>query len=246
MRVHKSLQLISTWCTLAALVDASKATMKDYLQAYEKNLSGFWNSVDKAYAHVSYNAGHLRGEARLIKNWEAHWLNHSQEQYGNLFENATVMEYGIGGGLLGKHLLEKYNARHYIGVDIAERQLKAAAERLGACCRHKYSMVQVNGSLNQADLKPFRIDVFVSQAVMQHFPSASYTRNFLGVLSQSRIPYLMLQVREGDARKQGTSVTFAQLVSREMLEKHLPNYQMIWQSPRGRKGYVFYWWHLRH
>mmetsp|Transcript_35373 Transcript_35373/g.68021 ORF Transcript_35373/g.68021 Transcript_35373/m.68021 type:complete len:236 (-) Transcript_35373:269-976(-) len=233
---------ISTCCSLASLGANSSY---DMTPDYEKNLAGFWNKVGKTYAHIDYG-GYLKGEDQLIQVWEKSWLRNFSTQNGNIFENATVMEYGIGGGLLGKHLLEKYNARHYIGVDIAERQLEEASKRLDDCCRYKYSRVKVDGSLNAADLQPFRIDVFVSQAVIQHFPSASYTRNFLGVLSQSRIPYLMLQVREGDARKQGTSVTFAQLISRGMLEKHLPNYQMIWQSPRGRKGYVFYWWHLRH
>eukprot|EP00965_Chrysotila_dentata_P252295 6210603-Pleurochrysis_carterae.AAC.2 len=227
------------WCGVAVL-------SRPMVEGYEKNLSGYWNNADKEYAHINYN-GYLAGEKKLIQAWTDWWLKYSPVSMHrrDVFENATVMEYGIGGGLLGKHLLEKYKVRHYIGVDIAERQLEEASNRLDACCRFKYSRLKVDHILDDVDLNPFRIDVFVSQAVMQHFPSNVYTRKFLGVLSRSRIPFLMLQVRELDVKLQGISMEYAQFVTRDLLATHLPNYEMLWQSKREPNGYVFYWWHLR-
>jgi hypothetical protein len=96
--------------------------------------------------------------------------------------------------------------------------------------------------LRDAMIQPFRIDLFVCQSVIQHFLSDEYTANFLGVLSRSGIPYLMLQTREGAKTKQGKSVARAHITKRDLLLEHLPQYRVIWNSPaRLANGYMFFW-----
>jgi trans-aconitate methyltransferase len=56
-------------------------------------------------------------EAATISDWQANWL----DQIPFPRSVRTVAEYGIGGGLLGKLLLQKYSVAHYIGMDISKR-----------------------------------------------------------------------------------------------------------------------------
>ena len=41
-----------------------------------------------------------------------------------------ILDYGIGGVLLGEVLLRDYRLAHYTGVDISDRSLDAARQRL--------------------------------------------------------------------------------------------------------------------
>ena len=197
-------------------------------------LQTFWERADKTYAHIEYG-GHLGSEAKLILFWQQRWLNRFPSNV------RTVAEYGIGAGLLGQVLLQNYSIVHYIGIDISLRQLRAASQRLQSCCMHKYTLLHTEDqALGEKLLQPFHIDLFVSQAVIQHFPSDTYLQSFLAVLSRSNIRYLMLQTREGGKRGDD-DVTRAQITTRKFLVAHLPKYTIVSRSPRFVNGYVFYW-----
>ena len=71
----------------------------------------------------------------------------SARKVPSIWRGATVAEYGIGGGLLGQYLLTSHNISRYLGIDIAERQLRAARRRLEGCCRGQYELLQVECAL---------------------------------------------------------------------------------------------------
>lgn len=197
-------------------------------------MASFWNHADKHYAHIDYG-GYLHGEKAIQKEWRKSWLHKWP-----LLHSVTVAEYGVGGGLLGQLLLESYNVSHYIGIDISSRQLRAVSSRLNNGS-FAYSLLLAR-KLTREMLKPFRIDVFISQAVIQHFPDNEYLLDFLSVLSHSKIEHIMLQVRQTHWAKEGSSVSSSLFTSCETLLKGLPNYKIRWNSSTPRaNGYVFYW-----
>ena len=196
-------------------------------------LANFWETVNENYAHIRYG-GHLESTSKVVRGWQKGWLHRLPSSV------RTVAEYGIGAGLLGQVMLQNYSIAHYVGIDISRRQLGAASKRLESCCQHRYTLILAEEqALRDAILQPFRIDLFVSQAVIQHFPSDKYFASFLAVLSRSGIRYLMLQTRESGAQE--NDVTRAQVTKRPFLRAHLAPYRMLWHSPTMTNGYVFYW-----
>lgn len=218
-----------------------------YASGSHKGLERFWDHAPHQYAHIAYTGYKLKN---LTDQWRQRWIRHGPP---DVFRGATVAEYGIGAGLLGEMLLTEYKAAHYIGMDISTRQLEAAQTHLSACATCKWRHTLLHVGENAADnLEPFRIDVFVSQAVIQHFPSDAYLAGFLRVLSRSNIPHLVLQTRAGDKTTQGETITRAQLTDTPFLEKYLPNYRLLWRTdpreppPRSdRSGYVYHWFALQ-
>lgn len=148
-----------------------------------------------------------------------------------------VVEYGIGAGLLGETLLTQRGASHYTGLDISDRQLIHAEKRLTACCVTRFSLIRVD-ALNAAHLR--NAQTFVSQAVIQHFPSVEYFQAFCRARDVAPAS-LMLQVRQmSPADNRPTSVLHATNVSRADLTRLLPSFRVKWQSARRKNGYVFY------
>ena len=230
--------------SLVRAASATDAQSRITHEGYEKDLKNFWDHADARFSHIEYN-GHLKSEAHLRATWEKEWLGHFP-----VLDRYSVMEYGIGGGLLGEHLLTTRGASHYVGIDISTRQLEHAAERLARCCNYRYTLLRVNESLSDDLIAPFRPTVFVSQAVIQHFPSEAYVAAFLEVLSRAAVPHLMLQVRDDHVTRRTDvsygAVTYSQLTSRSFLLSHLPMYCPRWSSiPSPSSGYTFYWLQLR-
>jgi len=208
------------------------------LQNRTYTLADWWNHADKHFSHIDYG-GYLGSKEKIVGRWKANWL----DQIPFPAAVRTVAEYGIGGGLLGQLLLQNYSVVHYVGIDISGRQLGHAQAGLESCCGFRYTLLLAfEQELRDAMLQPFRIDLFISQAVIQHFPSDEYLASFLGVLSRSGIRYLMLQTREGSKARQGKTVVHAQITDRKFLLEHLPQYGVVWSSPkRLNNGYRFYW-----
>ena len=207
------------------------------MQRYEKNLKSYWETNSPTFAHIVYNRW-LKSPAKLVESWNTTWLHRMPRRPGR------VADYGIGAGLLGEVLLANLTgvaATGYLGLDIAQRQLDAAnatLARCGARCAGRYRLELVDRQLRVEQLRG--VDAFVSQAVVQHFPSDAYTHRFLDALDSAelaRLQWVMLQVRDwGDGR----SVALAQRTRRETLQRHLTRYALTWQSSRMRNGYVFY------
>lgn len=202
------------------------------LKTYSNELRGWWNNADPTFSHISYTKW-LKSEDDLVKGWKSTWIHRMPTHIGH------VAEYGIGGGLLGKVLLTKHNVTHYTGLDISDRQINEARKRLDVCCKKRFTLTRVSEHLNKSVLQG--VDTFVSQAVIQHFPSDKYTEDFLQVLNdQTSIRWMMLQVREFNKRDQGKSIVRAQATDRQTLQRYLPTFQMTWHSHKHQNGYVFY------
>lgn len=206
----------------------------------KKTLRSWWNKADTTFSHISYNRW-LQSEANLIKLWRRLWLDRLPAEPGH------VADYGIGAGLLGQLVLNETRASRYTGIDVSDRQLEHAEKRLASCCAGRYSLVRTD-ALTSAHLDG--VQTFVSQAVIQHFPSHEYLRNFLSALEGApSVRWAHLQVRERtpDYRKPGaadgndgsmTSVTWSLSVSPDELAAALSSFRLVYSSPRQPNGYV--------
>jgi SAM-dependent methyltransferase len=149
-------------------------------------LKEFWETCDTTFAHVTIDK-HLKNYKDLTQGWDKHFL--AQLNAVKPLSNTTILDYGIGGGYLGIHMYSSYNINKYIGIDISERQLKYA--------KHNLQQFNINYELllTPVEFKNIQCDIFISQAVIQHFPDVEYLNNFLTNLNSSDIPFIMLQIR---------------------------------------------------
>jgi hypothetical protein len=166
-----------------------------------------------------------------------------------------VVDVGIGSGALGVLLLRDYNLSHYIGVDIAQRQLDAARENLLA---HGYRESERQGdahartfslTLAPTDFSRYsRCSLLVCQAAMQHFPSREYTIAWLRNVDASGVRWLMLQPRYSATPvfsewatpgSRSNNVTLGARFDANWILEHMRNYVLRWSSPR-YSTYIFY------
>jgi len=163
-----------------------------------------------------------------------------------------VVDYGIGGGYLGEVLFKWHAISTYVGVDISQRSLDKAAEVLAPW--HGRFDLRLTPQVFSS-LKP---DIFVTQQVIQHFPSEDYLVSFLQNVDSCGAKQLMLHFRRsangttaandaygGGAADQG-KVTFALTTSVEAIASHLPHYRLSWQdeAPMYQSVGVFSGWEL--
>ena len=207
-------------------------------------LQSWWDTqAQPVFAHIDYKR--LGGEHNLILGWRRVWLRRFCKD--GRCNGARVVEYGIGAGLLGEHLLRNFSAAHYDGIDISERSLAAARARLAlAFGAHQFAMHST--SVDFTSLKPA---IFISQAVIQHFPSLNYTTDFLERVNRCGAEYLMLQTRNGttaiDAelipgragRWVEKRLKYATLLTTADLVPHLDRYDLEWCVNHDH-GYVFH------
>lgn len=155
-----------------------------YLLKMEKNkkLIEFWDNCDPVFSHIEIS-GYLNNPIALAKSWENNFL----KEYD--FTDKTVIDYGIGGGFLGLYLFNFKGIKKYIGFDISERQLSEANKNLDGFPFELYN------TLNRKGFKSYPADIFICQAVIQHFPNEEYLINFLTDLNKSDINDVMLQIR---------------------------------------------------
>ena len=209
----------------------------------------FWQSVHGGFAHTDYTHRQHRGEASVVKRWRGQWLDDWLADRGNgWLRGRRLGDFGIGGGLLGELMCREHGISHYVGFDVADRQLELTRQRLRhANCSH--SLVLVDGSRGDAtDFRPYRLDALISQQVLQHFPSEAYTLSWLRMVSAARIGRLLLEVRYADDPKRPVrdevrfnnwgqrsqalylEVAHATVLQCEYLHARLPGYRLAWHS----------------
>jgi len=152
---------------LALLLTRAKPASATRLAA-KQDVQSFWQTANAGFSHINYSA-YLGGESGMTARWNAQWLSHWSS--GGWLRGKHVGDYGIGAGLLGKILCMNHSIARYVGLDIAARQLEAAATMFQALpgCRH--TLILQSGS---PDFSSLGLDVLISQQVIQHFPSKSY------------------------------------------------------------------------
>jgi len=207
-----------------------------------KQVKDFWEKCDTSFAHLTTDR-HLGGYNKLTSFWQSHFLD---DLSGIIdFSVSTVIDYGTGAGYLGMYLNEKYNVKKYIGIDIAERSIAEADKNLKKTdTDYRLLLAPVIFS----DLKP---DVFISQAVIQHFPTEEYLVDFLNNVNMSESKVVMLQIAQPSTNipsktvqiKNNDYVHSNDVVRRcttypEAISEKLTNYTLKSTKP-GPNNYVF-------
>jgi len=197
---------------------------------WNKNASDQMMHLDPAYV------------AKLEQGWSA-FLPHFN------WTGKAVVDYGCGGGFLGLKLFETYGISQYTGIDIAQKSLDQTRTRLAKWVAD--DTVQLKRT--PVEFSDVNSDIFVSQQVIQHFPSVDYLEHFLENVDSSQAKQLMLHFRQSnngetystDAYRNGAAskrqdVVFALLANVSFFTSHLKNYALMWQesSPmaNGTKG----------
>lgn len=209
------------------------------------------------------------GDASAAKDWwdssasknfqhlnRAYVTTHMEEWQAFLpkfhWNGVKVLDYGIGAGYLGETLFKNYSIGSYVGVDISQKSLDAAAEVLAPWAKE----VQLVATPQKfGDLTP---QIFVSQQVIQHFPSVAYFQEFLSNVDASGASELMLHYRKSSDGNTNANhaytvanenKAFALLTGHEFIAQHLPHYQLMWNSMRpmccGTQG-EYTGWKLKH
>jgi SAM-dependent methyltransferase len=165
-----------------------------------------WNEkATDQFRHVEINQ-------TILDNYEK-YLN------GIDLKNKVVIDYGCGGGYLGKYLFEEKDIKKYIGFDICDISINAAKKLLK---EYDAKIVKVKSHI---DFSQYKADVFVSLECIQHFPTKRYLDNFLKGVNNSKIKELLIQYRFGNLIFTPANVmTWMCKLPLGYLTKHLTNY----------------------
>jgi|GEM_PF-3080482 len=185
----------------------------------------FWETCRSNYAHLKPTWEMIKGEIgfnRIVKFKEA-FLNEIK------IDNKVIVDYGCGGGFLGKYLYEEYNIKKYIGIDIAERSLRKAWQVM------RDLPIDQEFLITPVRFDRLNADVFISIACIQHFNSQEYLDDFLENLNDSGIDKLMLHIKwaeeneffntYGREAKRGYGVCCR--TNREYMGERLSNYKSV-------------------
>lgn len=200
----------------------------------ENTLKNFWNNCDTIFSHNDLN-DYLKSEENLFKYWENNFVNKIN------FSNKSVLDYGIGGGYLGKYLFEKKELKSYVGVDISTRSLKKADTILKNY--KNYKLLDCENFYNNFNDS---IDILVCQACIQHFPNEKYLINFLNKINSLNPETIMLQIafnknvifKNSDYIKK-QDVVRACYCNKEYILKYLTNYTIEYSSNIAENNYQF-------
>mmetsp|Transcript_47734 Transcript_47734/g.111399 ORF Transcript_47734/g.111399 Transcript_47734/m.111399 type:complete len:199 (-) Transcript_47734:102-698(-) len=168
-----------------------------------------------------------------------------------LTPDSRVVDYGIGACLLGETLLSRYNISHYIGIDLADRQLEACGKNLASkFSASRYTLLRADAL---PDLEPLKPTHFVSQAVIQHFPSRLYYESFAArINAASTLRAVMLQPRvgkpsernayraTGKTKQEHHDVKLALVLDKNAVPRALSTFTLIGRTKGKAMGYVFY------
>lgn len=219
-------------------------------------LRDWWNnSAPAVFSHISYG-GYLGSEAKQIKVWGVRWLSRTCGERACVGER--VVEYGIGGGLLAENLLATQNVSHYAGVDIAARQREHARARLEKLAES--SGRRLSYSLHDTDVsfRSLAPSLFISIAVIQHFPTAEYTAAWLARVDACGAARVVLQTRAGrrpswwsrrynisDLLAKTRRIKYATVLTTGELSAALPSYSLEWESRAYENNIKFYAFRLK-
>jgi hypothetical protein len=199
----------------------------NFFSNYDQNTKDFWENCDETFAHLSIDKW-LGDYESLTSYWDKKFIN-----LLNLNE-ATVAEYGIGGGYLGKYLFESKGISHYVGIDISDRSLKKSSETLKAF----QSRISLHST--SFELSSIIADVFVSQACIQHFPDVSYFEVFLSKLNKAKLKYIVLQYRySGNTFCTKDSPVFSLFTNAFFIKDRLTNFFPINVTGIEQNGYQY-------
>lgn len=154
------------------------------------NIKNIWSSTNKGWRHIIKNMDQSKKQ-RIIKRVNKNLLNNPLYD-----EVKTVLDWGCGGGLLSKVLLDK-GLGVYV-VDLVEDSIESALDYVSNI---SYSQ------LIDEDIEKFKYlgpkpDVIFSHAVIQHFPNYDYFTKVLKIWTEDIKPnYISIHVKLGKETK---------------------------------------------
>lgn len=140
----------------------------------------FWEHTNERNAHLGLSGN------------EAFYLKRADDLVGRFpIKNKTIVDFGCGGGYIGKYVLE-HGAKRYVAFDVAERSIKRAKENTKEFSEKTEFVLLREHRWDFAQYKP---DMIVALAVMIHFPTIKYMDNFLATCERSGAKRLVLEIR---------------------------------------------------
>jgi len=129
------------------------------------NIKNIWSSTNKGWRHIIKNMDQSKKQ-RIIKRVNKNLLNNPLYD-----EVKTVLDWGCGGGLISKVLLEKgYDV--YV-VDLIQDSLDSAL-KYASGISYNQLIDEDETKIKYSGPKP---DVIFCNEVIQHFPSYEYFKN---------------------------------------------------------------------
>jgi 2-polyprenyl-3-methyl-5-hydroxy-6-metoxy-1,4-benzoquinol methylase len=154
------------------------------------NIKQIWSSTNKGWRHIVKNMSEQKKD-RIIKRVEKNLL--SNELYESV---ESVLDWGCGGGLISKVLLEK--GYHVYVVDLIQDSINSALEYAP---KISYSQL-INEDENKIKYLGPKPDVIFCNEVIQHFPSYNYFKKILDIWTKDINPkYISIQVKLGENTK---------------------------------------------
>jgi len=154
------------------------------------NIKNIWSSTNQGWRHIIGKMSREKQE-RIIYRVDNNLLSNP------LYENVkSVLDWGCGGGLISKVLLEKgYDV--YV-VDLIQDSLDSAL-KYASGISYNQLIDEDETKIKYSGPKP---DVIFCNEVIQHFPSYEYFKNILNIWTYDINPnYISIQVKLGEETK---------------------------------------------
>lgn len=202
------------------------------------SLRNWWDSPQNdVFAHRAnyFNYTLANDVSELARNierrksfWERTWMG----ALGNI-TGKTVVDYGVGAGHLGLVLLRDKGIARYVAVDISRSSLEATRTTIAGA---GLPLSRVETHLVPVEFRALNAEIFISLAVIQHFPDAAFVRSFFANLDRSGISVLILQTRATASPQQrethgGTAnAIYGTRLSTARVAELLPSYCLVQHS----------------
>jgi len=150
-----------------------------------KEIEKIWETTNPITAHIKAE-GYLISEEKVIERF-------IEILQGVDVQDKTVLDYGCGGGYLGKYLLGTGRIKKYIGLDIASRSVQSADERLKEYPNREIIKIDIE---RIPEFINYPSDIFIALAVLIHFPTEEFVKEFLNKLNNSNNKLVILEIRD--------------------------------------------------
>jgi len=186
-----------------------------------------WNErVSEATSHIKF-IGYLTKEGLYSAYRKA---------LGNFDMNErTILDFGCGGGHLGRYLFDRFDLKKYIGLDISRRSIQATKNNLADIPEDKKEFILIDFE-NINSIAQYKPDCLISLSVLQHMPDREYYDKFIKLLNESGAGMIILQIRQwhslqfqNEPYKTTKHINMACFTNKDRID--LTNYRLI--SARG-------------
>ena len=210
----------------------------------DKRFNNYWDTCDPTTAHLEFPPEDFTKGFNIYGGLEK-WMDIAEERFGKKYEwdGSTVLDYGCGGGNLGQYMITRKKVSKYIGLDISDRSLSVASQKVNQPQAEFYREEEVS-------FEQFSPDFIVCLAVIQHFPSFKYYKNWCERVNNSGAKDVIIQVRDlGDHAKsigvkyeENDDPLLALRLSDECVVSDLTNYQVKWteEAPNDGRSYKYF------